>query len=92
MTSFSNISDTITARVAVIEEYIKANDLKSPSFDADSPSALPAVPMVQKARLDLIEAATALKNLAIGSADLTRWQVLEVSLRVLLCLQHGMQA
>lgn len=84
MASLSELSSTISVRVNEITKYLETHGLPPPSFDADSPSTLPADPVVQRARLDLIEAASALTNLAIGSADLTRWQVLEAS--VFLCV------
>lgn len=79
MASLTELSSTISVRANEITKYLETHRLPQPSFDADSPSTLPADPVVQRARLDLIEAATALTNLAIGSADLTRWQVLEAS-------------
>lgn len=79
MASLSELSSTISVQVNEITKYLETHGLPPPSFDADSPSTLPADPVVQRARLDLIEAASALTNLAIGSADLTRWQVLEAS-------------
>lgn len=79
MASLCELSSTIAIRAYQITEYLETHRLPQPSFDADCPSTLPADPVVQRARLDLIEAATALTNLAIGSADLIRWQVLEAS-------------
>lgn len=79
MASLRELSSSIALRVNEITEYLETHRLPLPSFDADSPSTLPSDPVVQRARLDLIEAATALANLAIGSADLIRWQVLEAS-------------
>lgn len=80
MTSLNELSATISVKVDEITKYLESHRLPPPSFDHDSPSALPADPLVQRARLALIEAASALTNLAIGSADFTRWQVLEASI------------
>ena len=79
MTSLNELSSTISVNVDQITKYLDTHRLPPPSFHPDSPSTLPADPLVQRARLALIEAASALTNLAIGSADFTRWQVLEAS-------------
>jgi hypothetical protein len=60
--------------VAVIDSYLKENDLPQPTFDVDSPRELPHDPNVQRARMLLIEKASALANLATGAADHLLWQ------------------
>nr|7BQO_A Chain A, HpiI [Hymenoscyphus scutula]7BQP_A Chain A, HpiI [Hymenoscyphus scutula] len=73
MATISNLASDIQSQVDVIDSYLKKHNLQQPSFEVDSPSELPLDANVQRARLKLIETATSLANLAIGSADHLRW-------------------
>lgn len=82
MSLLHKLSSDIQSQVNIINAYLKENDLPQPSFAGDSPSGLPDDSAVQKARLLLIEQASALHNLAIGPADHLRWHMMNVSLMI----------
>ncbi|RYP05066.1 hypothetical protein DL765_009961 [Monosporascus sp. GIB2] len=69
-------STEIQSHVNVIDSYLTKHNLPQPSFAADSPTGLPDTAEVQQARLLLIETASALANLATGSADHLRWHMM----------------
>lgn len=78
--TFSKLVSDIQAQVDVIDGYLTQHQLPQPSFAPSSPAELPPDANVQRARLMLIETASALENLAIGSADRLRWHFLNVCL------------
>lgn len=79
MSTFAKLASDIQSHVDVIDTYLAEHKLPQPSFAADSPRELPLDANVQRARLLLIEQASALANLAIGAADHLRWHCMNVS-------------
>ncbi|RYO88689.1 hypothetical protein DL766_004431 [Monosporascus sp. MC13-8B] len=76
MSLLRKLSTEIQSHVDVIDSYLTKHNLPQPSFAADSPTGLPDTAEVQRARLLLIETASALANLATGSADHLRWHMM----------------
>lgn len=92
MSTLVKLASDIQSQVDVINTYLTVNQLPQPSFAADSPTELPLNVDVQRARLRLIETASALANLAIGSADHLRWHCTNASqagVAVLACKLTG---
>jgi len=79
MVTLSELAQEVQSHVAVIDKYLKEHNLPQPTFDADSPLELPLDADVQRARMLLIEQASALANLATGAADHLRWHCMNVS-------------
>lgn len=79
MVTLAELAHEIQFNVAVIDDYLKKHNLQQPTFDVDSPKELPPDANVQRARMLLIEKATALANLATGSADDLLWHQMTVS-------------
>lgn len=79
MESFTKLASEVQTQVDIIDGYLTLHNLEQPSFAPDSPAELPDNADVQRARLRLIEKASALASLAIGAADHLRWQSLIVS-------------
>lgn len=66
------LSWTITKNASIVSQYLDANNLPQPSFDADGPIAvLPneSPGAIQQARQNLISAALEILQLAIGPSD-----------------------
>ncbi|RYP81239.1 hypothetical protein DL769_002069 [Monosporascus sp. CRB-8-3] len=80
MSLLRKLSTEIQSHVDVIDTYLTKHNLPQPSFAADSPTGLPGTADVQRARLLLIETASALANLATGSADHLRWHMMNINL------------
>jgi hypothetical protein len=72
MVSFSSLTADIQSQVNIIDAYLNKHKLPQPSFAPDSPTELPLDAGVQRARLKLIETASALANLATEMAMFLR--------------------
>ncbi len=81
-TPMDKLTAKIAANVTIINNYLKENDLPIPSLERDSPPEFP-VPTSERdihlARLNLIEAAKAMYDLALGPVDMLGWSAMTVS-------------
>ncbi|KAF2814831.1 putative O-methyltransferase [Mytilinidion resinicola] len=74
--NFTELAAQIASSTAIITEYLKKNGLPEPDFTVNSAGGLPPVPEVQEARMNLIDATSKLRHLALGSDELLRTESL----------------
>jgi hypothetical protein len=71
--SLSELAQQITVTAAKLDEYINSHNLPKPSFDKDGPVKFPVPESeveIHKARMQLIEAAKTISELALGPYDM----------------------
>jgi 6-hydroxytryprostatin B O-methyltransferase len=55
LSMLSELALKIQTSAAVIDEYLKTNNLPAPSFDENAPQSLPSAPEVVAAKMELLE-------------------------------------
>lgn len=68
-TNISKLAETIFRNVKVVDSYLKANNLPSPSFDVDGPTVMEVGAdgeHVEQAKIEALEAAMELVDLLAG--------------------------
>ena len=74
-TRIAELASIVAENTAKVDEYLRANNLPTPSFDVDAPAQIPIPPDatdIEAARRNAVEASTELNDLLQGSTALLR--------------------
>ena len=88
-TRIAEIAAIIQSQTMKLDEHLKANGLKSPSFDIDAPSKLSLPPSIAETRAAILDATNELHSLVLGPVQsLTDYQVSSIPACGVLTEQH----
>ena len=74
------LSHIIAVETAKVDDYLRANNIPTPTFDADGHADFPRLlEDIQKSRQEIVRATNELKDLIVGPTESMRWLGWDVS-------------